>query len=338
MPNAIVVVSAIVTMVGRAPVGAADGALETLHATGGLPAHLVSQFTDPVAFVETTAGEFLVLDRRAHTVYSVDRAKTSVKKVIEIGAERGRVLQPAVLSLSKDDVFAVADAPAGIERIQYFGLSGSFLGGFYLQTKVEPRLVLGPLVLNGVGSMHFTGRTFLVNRPKAGALVTEYDTTGAVTRQFGTLRPTGQESNADVHIALNIGIPLAAPDGGTYLVFQTGAPAFRKYDARGTLVFERHIEGPELDPDVRDLPTTWRRSDETTFPLVTPLVRTAAVDPDGNLWISLMTPYTYVYDATGEKRRTLQFQGASTLAPASFFFTRDGHVLVTPGCYEFPTR
>ena len=30
---------------------------------------------------------------------------------------------------------------------------------------------------------------------------------------------------------------------------------FRKYDAGGKLVFERHIEGPEVDPFMSQMPT-----------------------------------------------------------------------------------
>ncbi len=65
------------------------------------------------------------------------------------------------------------------------------------------------------------------------------------------------------------------------------------------------------------------------------MVRTAAVDPDGNLWISLAAPYTYVYDTSGDKRQTLQFRGAGIISPTSFFFTRDHRVVITPGCYAF---
>ncbi|HEX9368510.1 MAG TPA: hypothetical protein VF921_17910, partial [Vicinamibacterales bacterium] len=44
---------------------------------------------------------------------------------------------------------------------------------------------------------------------------------------------------------------------------------------------------------------------------------------------------TYVYDGSGEKLRTVQFKGASLLTPNSLFFTKNGRVLVTPGCDEF---
>lgn len=314
--------------------------VETLKAIGGLPAHIVTQFFEPVGFAEATSGEFVVLDRRQHTVYGINARKTAVRKILQVGFEAGKVLQPAVLALSPDDIFAVADAPSGNERIQYFTLQGLFLGGFYLQSRLAPRVVVGPLVLNGVGSMSFTGKTFLVSRPEGGALFSELDVQGGVIRHVGTLRPTGQESDRDLHHALNTGLPLVDPTGAFYFVFQTGRPMFRKYDATGTLVFERHIEGIELDDQIRALPTSWprRTSEGGSLPVVPPLVRTAAVDPAGRLWVSLVTPYTYVYDGDGDKARTVQFSAAGIIAPASLFFAPRERVLVTPGCYEFSTK
>ncbi len=328
----------VVVAIGAAQQSPAGAAADTLRAVGGLPAHMVGQFEAPIGFVQTSTGEYLVLDRRQHTVYGVNAAKTTMRTVLQVGFEQGRVLEPGVLTLGAEDIFAVADAPSGNERIQYFTAAGQFLGGFYLQSKVAPRIVLGPIVINGVGSMAFTGKTFLVNRPDTGALVSEYDVTGAVIRHFGTLRRTGFESDRDVHLALNIGMPLVDPTGGYFFVFQTGAPMFQKYDAQGTLMFERHIEGVELDPAIVSLPTVWPRDREGALPVVASLVRTAAVDHQGRLWVSLMQPTTYVYDTRGEKTRTVQFQAASLLSPASFFFTPQSHVLVTPGCYEFDAR
>jgi len=317
----------------------AAGPVEILDATGGLPAHIAGRFTDPVAFAETSDGEYLVLDRRKHTVYGVDRAKTRLRTIIEVGVESGKVLQPAALSLDASDLFAVADAPGGLERIQYFTLKGTWVGGFYLPTRVAPRLVLGPLVLNGVGSLQFTGQTFLINRPEQGAVIDELNHQGHVVRRVGVLRPTGHEADREVHVALNIGVPLRDPRGGYYVVFLTGRPMFRKYDAAGELVFERHIEGVELDAAVGALPTVWPpRADASHLPLMAPLVRTAAVDPEGRLWVSLMEPYTYVYDRRGDKTRTIQFRGARVLAASSLFFAGPDRLLVTPGCYEFTVR
>ena len=312
--------------------------VETLRAVGSLPSGILNRFQDPIGCAETSTGEIVVLDKRAHTVYVVSADRAAVRKILEIGGEQGRVLSPGVLDLSRDDIIAVADAPQGQERIQYFSLTGSRLGGFWLAKRVAPRLVIGPLVLNGVGSMHFTGKTFLVSEPDAGGLFLERDIEGTVLRQIGILRPTSQESDRNLHLSLNIGLPLVDPKGGFYFVFQTGRPMFRKYDADGTLVFERHIEGVELDGLIQALPTTWPARAAGAQPLVSPIVRTAAVDSEGGLWVSLMTPFTYVYDRNGDKTRTVRFDANGSVSPTSLFFTRRGRLLVTPGCHEFVVR
>jgi hypothetical protein len=240
------------------------------------------------------------------------------------------------MALGPHDIFAIADAPTGQERLQYFTLAGQFINGVYLSTRSAPRVAIDSLVLNGVGSFQFTGSSFVINQPESGGLMAELDLQGQPIRNFGTLRRTGHEHDPDVHLALNTGLPLLDPTGGYYFVFQTGRPLFRKYDAAGRLLFERHIEGVELDATIQALPTVWpRRPDDIRLPLVRPVVRTAAVDPRGRLWISLMEPFTYVYDVHGEKIRTLQFRGASLLTPSSLSFAGD-RVMVTPGCYEFP--
>ena len=87
---------------------------------------------------------------------------------------------------------------AGSSGLRYFSLSGTHLGGFYLQSRSMPRLAAGAMVLNGVGSMSFTGRTFLISRPETGALLTVLDNRGFVLQSVGALRKTGHESDKDV--------------------------------------------------------------------------------------------------------------------------------------------
>jgi hypothetical protein len=178
----------------------------------------------------------------------------------------------------------------------------------------------------------------LLSQPRSGALVTEYALDGTVLRSFGELRRTGHEDDPDLHLALNAGMTVVNPQGGFYFVFLAGIPLFRAYDASGTLRFERHIEGVEMDEYVRSIPTEWPRRQSAEggeIPVVRPGVRAAAADRDGSLWVSLATPFTYVYDEIGDKRRTLQFRAAGIVSPTALSFTREGRVLVTPGCYTF---
>jgi hypothetical protein len=205
-----------------------------------------------------------------------------------------------------------------------------------LTGSTRPRLTFDNIVMNGIGSLQFTGSTILISQPESGALVNEYDLTGHTSRSFGQLRATGQESDPDVHLALNSGIPLRAPDGSFFFVFQAGVPLFRKYDALGALLFERRVQGREIDAIVDQLPSRWpRNAANGERPIVNPTVRAAAVDGQGRLWISFVPSFTYVFDADGDKIRMVQFRGAGVVAPNSLFFGPRGRLLVTPGLYEF---
>ena len=66
--------------------------------------------------------------------------------------------------------------------------------------------------LNGIGSLQYTGETILLNQPETGSLIVEYSIDGEVRRTIGALRPTLQEADREVHLALNTGLPLAHPD------------------------------------------------------------------------------------------------------------------------------
>jgi hypothetical protein len=259
-------------------------------------------------------------------------------KVVQIGQEAGRILEPTAFALAPNGTFVVADRPAAAERLQFFGRGGNLLGGFILPGRAAETVVLDDLVLNGVGSLQYDGSSIFLSQPETGGLIGQYSPRGVPGRTFGTLRATGQEGDRDLHLALNSGLPLVNPRGGFYFVFQTGIPLFRKYDAAGTLLFERHVEGREIDPVIGALPTRWprRRAGDREIPLVRPAIRAARADAEGRLWLSFAAvPFTYVYDADGEKVRVVQFRAAGILSPSSLFFAQSGRLLVTPGCYEF---
>ena len=312
-------------------------AADVLRSTGAIPAYLVAGFHEPIGFQQSASGQYFVFDRRAHTVYGIDEARTSVWEIVTIGPEAGRIIDPTAFSVEPGGTFVVADAPNNRERIQIFSSAGLRIGGFTLPGRARPRVVLGDLVLNGIGSLQYTGTSILMSQPDDGALVSEYTLSGGVNRTFGTLRRTGHEDDAELHLALNSGLPLVDPTGGFFFVFQTGEPMFRKYDRTGALLFERHIEGREIDDLVARLPSTWpsRHTADGEMPIVSPTIRAAAVDATGHLWVSFVVPFTYVYDRDGEKTRTVQFRAAGIMTPGSLFIGREGRLLITPGLYEF---
>lgn len=313
--------------------------VEILTPTRPLPAHLSAALDRSRACVENSKGELLVLDAGAHAVFSIDAKRATLRRVIAPGAEWGHILKPSAFAIGSEDIFAIADTPGPYDRVQYFSPTGALLGRFFAPGAPGARISVGGLVLNGIGTMQFTGKVFLFTVPSTNALMMEVAPDGQPLRSIGALRPTGHESDRPLHLALNAGLPLVDPTGGFYFVFQTGLPLFRKYDANGVLVFERHIEGAELDATLQSIPTTWpKRSDaEAVIPYAPPSVTSAAVDRDGRLWVSLAVPFTYVYDPSGEKVRVVQFKGerGGAIIPTSMFFGASSRLLVAPGCDEF---
>jgi hypothetical protein len=313
---------------------------DVVRSVDAIPAHVAGRFRDPAAFERSASGQYFVFDRRSQIVYGVDARGETFWEVVHIGNEPGRLLNPFAFAVAGDGSFAVADSPGNQERIQIFTPAGFRIGGFTLPGRPRARVVLDGLVLNGIGSLQYTGTSILLSQPETGSLVTEYTRGGAVVRSFGELRRTGHEDDRPVHELLNAGLPLVDPRGGLFFVFQTGEPAFRKYDASGRLVFERRIQGREIDAYVNRLPTLWPKRDANggELPFLTPTIRSAAVDASGRLWTSFAEPVTYVFDGDGDKIRAVQFVGAGPVSPNHMSFDANGRLLVTPGLYVFDVK
>lgn len=318
-------------------VAAPPGRVEVLRSVSALAPEVAGRFREPLAFQQTADGRYLVFDWRGHAVHAVARDGRSSWPLVQIGSEAGRIIGPRAFAAAPDGSFVVADAPNGRERVQVFGPAGERRGGFTLPGRATPRITFSGLSLSGVGTIAFTGHSVLLSLPETGALFVEYSLQGTPLRSIGRLRATGHEDDRDVHLALNAGIPLATPDHGFVFVFLAGTPVFQRYDAEGTLLFERLVQGRELDPVLAAAPQAWPRGtvNGAEIPLIVPLVRAAALDPGGRLWLAFTIPFTYVFDADGDKVRTVQFRGAGLLSPTSLFFSPRGRLLVTPGCYEF---
>jgi hypothetical protein len=325
-------IAALVTLLSSVTLSALTP--DVLTAVGAIPAHIAGRFRDPRGFGQSSSGQYFVFDRRAHTVYGVDERMESLWTIVEIGGEPGRIIDPNGFAVAADGSFVVADAPRGQSRLQVFTVAGSPIGLFFLPEQSRARLVLEEGIVGGIGSIAYTGTSVLVSQPEHGALFTEYSRTGVPIRSVGRLRSTGQEHDPEVHLALNSGIPLADPRGGFYFIFQAGVPVLRKYDERGELMFERTMQGREIDGLIANLTTVWpRRSGE--LPVVKPSVRAAALDPAGHIWVSFAVPFTYVYDQDGDKIRTVQLLRDRIFVPTSLVFGMHGRLLATPGLVAF---
>ena len=119
--------------------------VEILQSVGGLPAHVAGSFDDLPSCQQTPSGEYFVFDRRAHAVFSVAAPQNEPRKLVQIGAEPGRVLRPYAFDSGPDGTFIIADAPDNHGRVQVFTTSGAGLGGFTLATRDIPMIILEDL-------------------------------------------------------------------------------------------------------------------------------------------------------------------------------------------------
>jgi hypothetical protein len=310
--------------------------IDTLFPVQSVPPEIAGRFRDPRGFQQSASGQYFVFDRRAHEMWGIDAKLEGPFQIVEIGAEPGRLLDPTSFAVAPDGTFVVADAPRGLARIQAFTAAGFPTAGFFVGQAGRPRITVDNTVTSGIGSMQFTGSSVLLSQPENGSLVSEYLLSGQPKRSVGSLRPTGHEADVDVHIALNSGIPLLTSSGALYYVFQAGLPVFRKYDAGGQLLFERQIQGRELDAVLTTLPSSWPRNPlDGELPLVRPTIRAAAVDRKDRLWVGFEAGFTYVFDADGDKIREVRFRGAGPVRPTTMFFGPNGRLLVTPGLHEY---
>ena len=172
-------------MGNQAAVRGSPGKLEVLKAVSSLSPAIVGLFREPIGFKQTAIGDYFVFDRRGHTVYSVDDSGAASRKLVQIGAEDGRLIEPGAFDVAANGSFAVADAPNGRERIQLFDATGVRTGGFLLPGRGTSRIVLGSLALNGVGTLTFTGKTLVMSHPESGWLLSEYGLAGTPTRLLG---------------------------------------------------------------------------------------------------------------------------------------------------------
>ena len=264
---------------------------------------------------------YYVFDRRAHAVFSVDAdAQRRRAKIVQIGAGSGPD-HPAdrVRSRRRTARSSSPTRPNSRERMQHLPPTGA-ARRLPLPGRAAPRMTIGELRAERRRSLQYTGRSLLMSQPGAGALFTEYGLTGSPVRSIRRrcARPA-TSSDRDLHLALNSGH--AARQPGRRLLsscFRRASRCSGRYDAQGRLVFERHIEGPELDGLLAALPTRGHgaggRGERADLPLVMPTVRTAASMRAAICGSSLTVPYTYVYDSDGDKRRTVQFSAPGLVA------------------------
>ena len=153
------------------------------------------------------------------------------------------------------------------------------------------------IVLNGIGSLQYTGRSILISQPETGALVTEYSSSTATPhRTFGELRPTGHEARsrraprAEHRAAARRSRPAASTSCSSPACRCSGSTT-----RRARCCSSATSKGREIDEYLRD---ACRRRGRRGAPSDGECCRSCrrpsappASTATGELWISLTSPY-----------------------------------------------
>src|SRR4030095_1106649 len=126
--------------------------VDVLRSVSALPPHISGLFEEPVAFQQAANGYYFVCDRRAHAIYMIDPERANARKVVDVGQEEGRIIQPSGFDTTAEGSFVVADVPRGQERIQIFGPGALRTGGFFIAGRTMPQVVIGNYALTGVSA------------------------------------------------------------------------------------------------------------------------------------------------------------------------------------------
>ena len=295
-------------------------------------------FAEPAGYGRVPDGPAYVFDRRGHSVHTVNPGDRSVRTLVAIGGEPGRLLEPSAFDVAADGSFAVADAPGGRERIQVFGPAGIRIGGFTRAGRTAARVAIGSLVLSGVGSLVYTGPTVVLSGSDTGWLLTVH----AARRAYPQHRPAPRHRpRRRSRTAPRAERRSRAPRWGTAASSSSSSPARRPSagtSAPGEMMFERVIQGRDLESDpVAVLPQRWPPAPSVCAGGAAGRRQSSAPRlsiREGALWVSFVLPFTYVFDADGEKIRTVQFRAAGVVAPSSLTFPgrdrlRDRHRAAT---------
>ena len=311
----------------------------SVRSIAALPPDLAGQFAEPAGFAQLPSGDYLVFDRRGHTVFRVDPGFGAARPLVSIGS-RTRAHSAALRIRSRPD------GPAGARRCA--GDDGAHPG--VLDRRHASRRILAAPATRGARAIRRPHAERRLDAARDGASDrAAQPARDRLAHHRVPLQRTGGPHHRTPARHWSRGVAARPPGAEQRLSAADSVGRLllrlpRRRAALSTLFSSRRAairsrnSGPRArssDPGIADQLESRRHSADRTVPIVRSIVRSAAVDATGQLWVSFSVPYTYVYDDDGEKRRTIQLYGAGPLAPSSLSFAPDGRLLVTPGGYVF---
>lgn len=275
--------------------------------------------------VATYQGRYFLSDIEGNRIVVVNDKMQIERDFGRIGSGPGRLFHPGYLDVGRDGTIFVEDG--GNERIVKFDQQGNYLGEFRL-TDYQGF---------AVGAQN----ELYVGQPDQGHLITVYSSSGKKLRSFGQLKkfsdvhgPAVRDKDIQFRIAFNRVRLTTGQNGDLYVSFML-TPLIQKYNAEGTLLFERRLEAPEIDrllEAIEKKKYIGTKSDGADARIV---ALDPVIDPaSGNIMVPLVDGSIYVADREGNKlmllRPTWTAEGDGTFYPFVAGLGAKGEFLVTP--------
>ncbi|MBA3242225.1 MAG: hypothetical protein H0T60_13430 [Acidobacteria bacterium] len=278
---------------------------------------------------------YVVSDRTRSSVLVINERSEIVREIGGIGSAPGRLFRPGYLDVASEGAIYVQDG--GNERIQSFDIEGRYLGGF--------------ATTRFTGFAAGAGGEVFLGQPEKGNLVSVYSREGKALRSFGSLKKLSEVYGPDFALddekwrnAINRVKLSIEPDGGVLVSFML-APFIQKYTREGELVFERRLEGPEVERLAEAVvsPGGGGNLTVTTDGFPEHVMSLEAVSlPGGEINVILTDGSVYVADAEGNRVRVVRPRAEGRFTPEMIGRSPAGETVVVGlagrECYALPRQ
>ena len=271
---------------------------------------------------------YYVLTAPAPAVLIYDASRKLIGKVPSqagVAAKGAAIVYGESFDVDHDGHVVVCDR--GANAVKIYSPSGTLAATIPMQSPVS--VVFLP------------GDELAVSSPMGEHLVTAYDLTGKVAREYGDREDF--VGRPDVNMQLNFGRLVADDSGDSYLFFDyLPEPTVRKFDRVGYLALEISLKTLEFEPAAQAARKAIARSEENenAIPSLHRIISAVGVDPQTQeIWMAIGT-LLMRFDKDGERLSSFRtyLPGGARLEASEILVQPDRLLIGSDpqGIYEFP--
>ena len=272
-------------------------------------------------------GNYYVLTAPAPAVLIYD---SSLKLIGQMPSQSAAAAKGAALlygeSFDVDHDGRVVVCDRGANAVKIYSPSGAFVAAIPMRAPIS--VVFLP------------GDEFAVTSPDTERLVTAYDLSGKMVRDYGDREEIADR--ADVNTQVNFGHLVADEAGNNYLAFDyLPEPTVRKFDRVGYLALEISLKTLEFQPAAQAARKAIARSEDTenSIPSLHRIISAVGVDPKTQeLWIAIGT-LLMRFDKDGQRLSSFRtyLPGGGRLEASQILVEPDRLLIAADpqGIYEF---